>query len=120
MDKESIIALQNIDCNCNDCKFMVRDNTKFKESLDTHYRWEMNYFNTIRNNLYRKALKWRDWGELEKYESVSQEGDKMKFQFNKKEVTINYGDCIKFNKEVTFIPNICQLDTQECFKHRRG
>lgn len=32
---------------------------------------------------------------------------------------INYGQCEKFSKEVTFIPNTCQLDTQTCFKHRR-
>ncbi len=32
MDKESRILLQKIDCNCNDCKFMVRDFAK----LDVH------------------------------------------------------------------------------------
>lgn len=30
MDKESIIELQKIDCNCNDCVFMVRDFYKRK------------------------------------------------------------------------------------------
>ena len=44
----------------------------------------------------------------------------MRFQFNKKEAAINYGKCDKFNKSITFIPNVCQLETQECFKHRRG
>lgn len=28
MDKSDIIALQKIDCNCNDCKFMQRDLSK--------------------------------------------------------------------------------------------
>lgn len=32
---------------------------------------------------------------------------------------LNYGDCTKFNKPVSFIPNWCQLETQECFEHRR-
>lgn len=32
---------------------------------------------------------------------------------------INYGTCSKLNKEVTFIPNWCQIETQECFKHRK-
>jgi len=36
MDKESIIELQKIDCNCNDCKFMVRDFVKYK-SFDELY-----------------------------------------------------------------------------------
>ena len=30
MDKESILALQLIDCNCNDCAFMIRDFDKLK------------------------------------------------------------------------------------------
>ena len=29
MDRDSLIELQKIDCNCNDCKFMVRDLKKF-------------------------------------------------------------------------------------------
>jgi hypothetical protein len=36
MDKESIILLQKIDCNCNDCKFMIRDFDKYK-SFDNLY-----------------------------------------------------------------------------------
>ena len=32
---------------------------------------------------------------------------------------INYGNCTKLNKEVSFIPNTCQLETQSCFIHRR-
>lgn len=30
-----------------------------------------------------------------------------------------FGDCTKFNKSVSFIPETCQLETQTCFKHRR-
>jgi len=32
---------------------------------------------------------------------------------------IQYGKCNKLKKAVTFIPNVCQLDTQDCFEHRR-
>ena len=32
---------------------------------------------------------------------------------------INYGNCSKFSKPVSFIPNHCQLETQECFVHRK-
>lgn len=31
----------------------------------------------------------------------------------------NYGTCSKFNKPVSFIPNTCQLHTQQCFEHRK-
>jgi len=30
MDRESVYELQKIDCNCNDCKFMVRDFKKLE------------------------------------------------------------------------------------------
>lgn len=33
MDKESIFELQKIDCNCNDCIFMVRD-------FETKQKWD--------------------------------------------------------------------------------
>lgn len=77
MDKESIYLLQKIDCNCSDCKYMVRDNEK------------KNSFN-------------------------KQAGDQ------DRRFRISYGFCEKFNKEVTFISNTCQLDTQICFEHRKG
>lgn len=36
MTKESIIELQKIDCNCNDCSSMVRDIAKYR-SFDSLY-----------------------------------------------------------------------------------
>lgn len=119
MDKNSIIELQKLDCNCNDCIFLKRDIDRYKKSLEDHYKWQLDYFNTIRNNLYDKANKWRRKGDLEKFETVSKQADRLKFQFDKKEVSINYGFCDKFKKDVSFIPNTLQLDTQECFKHRK-
>lgn len=77
MDKESIYLLQKIDCNCNDCIYMVRDFNKMKSFDFLH---------------------------------VGQE---------KASHRVNYGHCNKFNKSVSFIPNTCQLETQNCFKHRR-
>jgi hypothetical protein len=32
---------------------------------------------------------------------------------------LNFGMCTKFNKSVTFIPATCQLETQNCFEHRK-
>ena len=119
MNKNNIILLQQIDCNCNDCSFLQRDLARFKKSLADHHRWQLDYFNSVKANLNKKAREWRRKGELEKYEDVSQEADKLKFQFDKKEALINYGDCLKFNKKVSFIPNTIQLHTQDCFKHRR-
>ncbi len=118
MEKESIIELQKIDCNCNNCIFMERDTDKFKASLVKHHKWSLDYFNTLKNNIIKKAESWRTRGDIDKCNNLLKEAKKMKFQFNKKEISINYGYCNKLKKDVTFIPNVCQLDTQDCFKHR--
>lgn len=44
--------------------------------------------------------------------------NKMKFQFDKSKL-MGYGKCSKFGRSVTFLPNICQLETQNCFVHRK-
>jgi hypothetical protein len=31
----------------------------------------------------------------------------------------HYGHCSKFDKPVSFSPGVCQIDTQECFVHRK-
>ena len=31
---------------------------------------------------------------------------------------LNFGYCRKFDKAVSFVPGVCQLETQECFSHR--
>ncbi len=77
MDKESLIKLQKVDCNCNDCRYMVRNFERMKG-------W--------------------DWMH------VGQE---------KASHRVNYGDCAKLDKPVTFLPNTCQIETQGCFSHRR-
>jgi len=98
---------------------MIRDNDRFNQSLETHKEWQLSYFNTIRGNLYKRAKQWETKREFEKAKTVRMEADRMKFQVDKKEAMINYGDCAKFKKKVSFIPNTCQLETQECFEHRR-
>lgn len=30
-----------------------------------------------------------------------------------------YGVCVKFNKDVSFLPQTMQIDTQDCFMHRK-
>lgn len=119
MDAESKYLLQKLDCNCNDCKFMIRDFEKFNQSLQLHEKWQYNEFIRNKNSLNDKINKAYRVNELESGYSMEQELNKMKFQFDKKECSINYGNCSKFNKPVSFIPNTCQLETQECFEHRK-
>ncbi len=125
-----MIGLQKIDCNCNDCIHMVRDFDKFEQSKKDHDRWQRLTFGNL------KAKYLRDAEDYEKraYKPVNRDRKEeligkannllsmvknMKYQFLN-DSKINFGDCDKLNKPVSFIPNVCQLETQECFKHRRG
>lgn len=120
MDKESIITLHKIDCNCNDCIFMERNNDEFKNSLEIHHKWQLDYFEKIKQKKIEKAKWWKDVkGDLEKWNDLLMEAEAMRFQFDKKEAMINYGNCKKKNTAVSFIPNTCQIENQQCFKHRR-
>lgn len=80
MNKESIVELQKIDCNCNDCKHLIRDIEKYK-SFDHMYIEDGKVTNPSHRPL--------------------------------------YGKCGKLNKPIVFIANTCQLETQDCFEHRR-
>jgi len=118
-DKESLIELQNIDCNCNNCIFMDRDMVKFKASLEQHHKWQFDYFNTTKNKLIEKANFYKKrFYDLLRWNDLLVQSDKMKFQFEKINASINYGHCNKFKKDVTFIPNTLQLETQKCFENR--
>jgi len=120
MDKESLYELQKIDCNCNDCGYMKRNLNLYNESVKLHHQWQLDYFNTIRANLIKKAREWKyKKNDLLKWDALMTEAENMKFQFDKSTNTISFGTCTLFNKEVTFIPNVVQLDTQTCFKHRK-
>ena len=114
------LELQCLDCNCNDCVFMIRDTDKFKKSLEDHKKWQYDHFLTIKNKLIDKALFAKTkFNDLLKWNDLLVQADKLKFQFDKSECVVNYGTCANLNKNVSFIPNTLQLETQSCFKHRR-
>ncbi len=119
MDTESIYQRQLIDCNCNDCVFMTRDVARFKASQQTHLEWQQKEYEQRKKKLIQSALEFRRKNELEKYNDILVQVDKMKFQFDKSEASIQFGQCDKFIKQVSFIPNHCQIETQQCFKHRK-
>ena len=130
MDKESVYLLQNIDCNCNDCKFMVRDFDALEQSKQKHNEWQyLSFFNT-RTKFIRESLDYRIRAEkekdIEKKKELFKKGynilkmaKAMKYSFSN-DSKIAFGNCSKFNKPITFIPETCQLDTQNCFEHRKN
>lgn len=103
MDKESIYELQKIDCNCNDCKFMERDFVTYK-------KWEE----------WHRSLAYQEFEASKKLLQIRKDAQ---FIFDKSNL-MQYGVCsnptaLTFNKSISFIPNVCQIETHGCFKHRR-
>lgn len=111
--------LQLLDSNCSDCVFMKRSISKRQESVDKHYQWQKNHFDVSRMKNILRAEYWLEKEEKEKAKLLLGEARKMVFQFDESDCAIHFGSCSKFKKEVTFIPNILQLETQQCFKHRK-
>jgi len=89
--------LQDIDCNCNDCTFMRRDLDKYKASKQWHEKLQKEYFETMTEKLGIKNKQ---------------------FQFENT-AYVHFGFCLRFNKEVSFIPNVCQIENQKCFINRK-
>lgn len=120
MTKESIIELQKIDCNCNDCWFMVRDTNKFNEQKEIIGIYAFEAAERAKNKKLAAANEWAERGEYKIAEELTKEANKIKVDNYKPLQLIQYGNCHKFNKQVSFIPNTCQLETQKCFEHRRS
>ena len=112
-----MIDLQNLDCNCNNCKHLVRDLDKSNKWKEFHRGYQRHLFDIKVTNLREKADAYRRKWELEKFEALHNEADKMRFQFEKKPLTLSYGIC--GDNDITFIPNTLQLTTQKCFINRK-
>ncbi len=57
--------------------------------------------------------------DLEKYNSYNYAYTLSNGKVEHPSYRIHYGYCDKFKKPVSFIPNVCQVETQECFVHRK-
>lgn len=116
MTKESIIELQSLDCNCNDCKFMERRTDLYNEAVAKDKAEQLWLFRRL------KALRiWRARGtknEIRRKEALKV-ALKLTHTYTPQKTAILYGGCHKFGQLITFIPNILQLHTQKCFEHRR-
>lgn len=108
--KESIYLLQRVDCNCNDCGLMVRDMEAYAKWSEFHRQLQFERFTEDREQALFEAYTLRD-------KTLLARAMKMKLQFRRP--PINYGDCNRFGKPVSFIANSCQVETQKCFVHRK-
>lgn len=122
MTKESIYELQKIDCNCNDCFYMTRDFDRYKKWEEFHRQLQLDEFTKKQERAIESAIyllkEATTSDELKSADGLYRKAKAMKFQFDR-EGFINYGDCSKFNKQVSFLPQTCQVETQHCFVHRK-
>lgn len=119
MDKDSIIALQKIDCNCNDCKFFVRDMDALKASKQFHRDYCAWSYRVRRQYCWDEAQKALAKGEQKRHDEMMRQRRIVTVDTGYKTGLV-FGNCAKLNKPITTVPNVCQPDTQQCFEHRRG
>lgn len=118
MDKNSAYELQKIDCNCNDCGYLVRDLEKYKVQI-AHDKSEQIWF-------FRRKKARRLWEARKKFKKDPIKGAQslkeaiaLSHTYRPQIVQSNYGNCSRFEKDINFLPNTFQIDTQDCFKHRK-
>jgi hypothetical protein len=115
------IELELIDCNCNNCIFMDRDMQKFKMYHEIKEIQALEHFERIKQKAIEDAhntIANSRPEDLKGAEGLLRVAEKMRFQFDKSTL-VHYGNCTKKSKPIAFLPNICQIETQDCFKHRR-
>jgi len=118
MDKESIYELQKIDCSCNECGYLIRDIDKLKRINLELRKLHEDVFNLRKENLIREAkqliLTNKEKGEKNLKKSLI-----LEFHYNNSPTPILYGNCSKFNKEISFIGGVLSIENQKCFVHRK-
>lgn len=131
MTKESTYELQRIDCNCNDCSYLLRALEIQNTVLDADKANQQNAFDLVKERKIKGVQKnisnLEDNRQLIKNAERKINGqkeymkllEKSKHGYQGQRKPIQYGICKKFQKSITFIPNITQLETQKCFIHRK-
>lgn len=131
MTKESIYELQKINCNCNDCAFLERELDKLNQVVLEDKQSQQELFDLskarkirqvesdIENLQKHSGLIKNAQDKIERKKVYLAELKKLKHGYQGQKTPIQYGLCIKHLKEISFIPNICQVETQTCFVHRK-
>ena len=129
--KISAYERQVIDCNCNDCAYLVRANEIQEQILADNKLTQELIFNASKSRKISKAK--NDIENITKHRGLIANADakiegkrkylnllqEKEFRFAGDRTQILYGHCSKLEKRISFIPNLCQIETQFCFKHRK-
>ena len=114
------MTLEDVDCNCNNCKHLERDLVKFNAWKDKHISWQLWSFENWKERTNKQIDEHYQKQEFNAGFELEQVLAKAKFLFDGSPAKLSYGKCNKFQKEVSFLPGAFQLDTQECFENRRN
>ncbi len=117
MTPESRKLFQEIDCNCNDCKFFIRDIDALNRSKKLHRKWDANRIRTLRTHYWNEAQ--REIEKPNKYNGLMNERSRVSVDTGYRTGLV-FGNCSKFDSPIATVPNACQVNTQECFVHRRS
>lgn len=112
LSTESAIELQKFDCNCSDCKHLLRNN--YRKQIEDEWRRKLDFeeWNKQREADLFVALTLLDKTML--YEITNR-------RFLPRKPQMAFGYCKLFElKEISFLPGVLQLETQQCFEHRRN
>lgn len=132
ISKDGIRGLQDINCNCNDCGHLLRllekqnsivaNNKSLQEQIFdiTKERKISKIKNDIENLIKHKGLIRDAEGKIKSKTEHLRNLESSKFHFQNDRTPIQYGVCKKFEREITFVPNTCQIETQGCFTHRKS
>lgn len=115
-DRSALLGLQQIDCNCNDCIFMQRDQVTYNHWKERRRASDEADFEVAKAKAVAEAHAVADESNRRGMVRVA---EKMRFVFDGAGL-ISYGTCTKFNKAVSFLPGTCQIETQACFLHRKS
>ncbi len=118
MDKESIILKQEVDCNCNDCGHFVRSSEALNASKKRHRQWAAASIRMRRKRFWEEAQKALGAGKRDSCTELLREHSRVTVDKGYKAGLV-FGRCAKYNKPIQTVSNVCQVDTQECFVHRR-
>ena len=91
---------------------MQRDFAAFEKWKQVNYDMQQEQFGA------RKALAIKNASAQDNAQLLEIAKDMM-FQFDASGL-LHYGNCLKFKNPVCFIPMTCQLETQDCFVHRKN
>lgn len=111
--------LQCVDANCSDCKYMIRDLEKRKASLELHDKWQKEEYDKEVKRVEALIEKYKKENHQLALHQLQLERKRMKYQFDTSKATIHYGYCNHKQCDLSFIPNTCQIETQDCFVHRK-